>query len=92
MVTRYSFSPSFSVLDVQPLLAASLPRFCTAVSLSTSVSTVPAPPSSCIAFCVFTTGMGQASPMALTLIVISIAPLMGLHPLFLSNYNRFRAK
>ena len=47
-----------------------MPRFCTAVSLSTSVSITPAPPSSFMAFCVFTTGMGQASPIAFTSVVI----------------------
>ena len=69
MVTRYSASEIVSTSMLQPLLSASRRRFCTAVSLSTSVSTLPAPPSDCSARSVFTTGSGQASPIALILII-----------------------
>ena len=69
MVTQNSFSPRFSVRMAQPLLSARRVRFCTAISLSTSVCTVPAPFSSCSACSVFTTGIGHASPIAFTSII-----------------------
>ena len=69
MVTRYSASEIVSTSMLQPLLSASRRRFCTAVSLSTSVSTLPSPPSDCSARSVFTTGSGQASPIALIRII-----------------------
>ena len=65
-VTRKRLSPSCSEETSQPFSCAMRVRFWTATSLSTRVSTVPAPPREARAFKVLTTGMGHASPTAST--------------------------
>ena len=70
IVTLNSLSEIFSECTPYPFWFAIFVRFCTAISLSTSVSTVPPPCNSRMAFFVFTTGIGQASPIAFTLIMI----------------------
>ena len=60
----------FSALNFRPLPVARRFRFCTAVSLSTWTSTVPASVMPDRAWMVFVTGMGQASPTALTKILL----------------------
>lgn len=69
-VTTNSFSSRFSALNFRPLPVARRFRFCTAVSLSTWTSTVPASVMPDRAWMVFVTGMGQASPTALTKILL----------------------
>ena len=69
MTTRKRFSASCSVSMAQPLLWARRVRFSTAMRLSTRVSTEPAPVRLFRAWRVLTTGMGQASPTALTWIM-----------------------
>ena len=57
-------------LSLIHILSARRVRFCTAISLSTSVCTVPAPFKSCSACSVLMTGIGHASPSAFTCTII----------------------
>ncbi len=69
MVILNSASPSFSEETCPPAPDAIFVTFCTAISLSTRTSMVSGPVSACIAFFVLTTGIGQLSPIALTVII-----------------------
>ena len=73
MVTTNSISPVFTLATFTPLLFASRFRFCTATSLSTCTSRMPASCISLSAFVAFITGIGHGSPIAFTVIAFILS-------------------
>lgn len=63
-----SRSPVFSARNSSPLWSAILRRFCTAISLSTTTSTVSPGPAASSALFVSTTGSGHCFPLSSNLI------------------------